>query len=280
MRAILRLSAIAGLAMVTAITAPLAAQDQEIPWEDGPVDGSLGTQSKVKVADGCRFTAAEGTQAFMRMTENPTNGRERGTALCHVVRADGDTSYWFAVFEWDASGYVKDDEKGNIDGDAILKSLKEGNQAGNRERRKQGWSTIDLIGWERAPYYDDQTKNLTWATLLRDTTGSETINHSVRLLGRAGVISVDLVTSKEDYAAALPAFEELIATHEYLEGHRYSEWREGDKIAAYGLTALVAGGAGVLAAQTGLLAKLWKVIAGVVVAAIAGIKRLFGGKKQ
>jgi uncharacterized membrane-anchored protein len=51
-------------------------------------------------------------------------------------------------------------------------------------------------------------------------------------------------------------------------------------MADYGLAALIAGGAGVAAAKTGLLGKMWKVIAGGVVAALAGLKRMFGRKED
>ncbi len=52
-------------------------------------------------------------------------------------------------------------------------------------------------------------------------------------------------------------------------------------MAEYGLTALVAGGAGVVAAKTGLLAKFWKFIVAGVVAIGAFFKRIFGfGKKD
>jgi uncharacterized membrane-anchored protein len=41
-----------------------------------------------------------------------------------------------------------------------------------------------------------------------------------------------------------------------VSGQKYSEFKSGDKVAAYGLSALVLGGAGVMAAKMGLFAKL------------------------
>ncbi len=256
------------------------AQEPQIPWETGPVEGSLGSQSKVKVAEMCLFTAAEGSKMFMELTQNPPSGRERGTAFCNVYHANGDTAQWFAVFEYDATGYIKDDEKAELDAAKILATLKKGNEAGNKLRRERGWETISLVGWAREPYYDAATNNLTWATKLRDDAGDETINHSVRLLGRGGVMSVDLVVTPADYEAALGDFNNLVATHEYNPGSKYAEWRDGDKVAAYGLTALVAGGAGALAVKSGLLGKLWKVIAAAAIAVVAGFKRFFSRKQE
>ena len=157
---------------------------------------------------------------------------------CRIADAKGETeTTWFAVFEFDDGGYVKDDEKESLDADAIMASLKEGNEHGNRERRERGWEAIYLDGWQRAPYFDDQTKNLTWATQLHSEDSSQVLNHSVRLLGRGGVMSVDLVVSPEYYEQALPVFNAVIGDFKYKTGHTYAEWRDGDKIAAYGLTA-------------------------------------------
>lgn len=252
----------------------------KLPWDMGPLKGALGVIANVNVVEGCGFADAEGTRQFLTMTQNPTSGDEKGTVICQIVTAAGDTSEWFAVFEYDEVGYVKDDEKGSLDADEILKSLREGNEAGNEMRRERGWGTLELVGWEKAPFYDPATNNLTWATRVRGSDGGESINHSVRLLGRGGVMKVDLVVSPASYAGSLPAFGDLVASHEFNSGLKYSEWREGDKVAAYGLTALVAGGAGALALKSGLLGKFWKVIAAAGVAIVAGIRRLFGGKKE
>lgn len=252
----------------------------DIPWEIGPAVGSLGPQSRVRVSDSCSFTGVQGTKQFLTLTQNPTNGSERGTALCTIVRADGDSSYWFAVFEYDPAGYVKDDEKESLDADAILASLRKGNEAGNRVRRERGWETLELKGWERPPFYDPQTNNLTWATRVLEASGTEGINHSVRLLGREGVMKVDLVVAPSDYEASLEQFSRLIASHEFNAGFKYAEWREGDKVASYGLTALVAGGAGAIAAKTGLLGKLWKLLVGLAVGAVAAIRKVFSRRSD
>jgi uncharacterized membrane-anchored protein len=272
-------------ALLVGAAGPGLAQEAEgnafskIPWETGPVLGNLGAEAKVAVPDDCVFTGAEGTRQFMELNENPTSGIERGAVLCRLVDGNGETeATWFAVFEFDDSGYVKDDEKSSLDADAILATLKEGNEHGNRERKKRGWSAIYLDGWEAAPHYDDQTKNLTWATRLHDDEDAQVLNHSVRLLGRGGVMSVDLVVSPEHYQRALPAFNGVIGKFEYKTGHTYAEWREGDKIAAYGLTALVAGGAGAVLAKTGLLQKFGKAIVLALAAGVAAFRKLIFGK--
>ena len=58
--------------------------------------------------------------------------------------------------------------------------------------------------------------------------------------------------------SAVPDFDKLLAGFEFATGNRYAEWVKGDKVAAYGLTALVAGGVGAAAVKSGALGKLWK----------------------
>src|SRR2546422_19561 len=125
-------------------------------------------------------------------------------------------------------------------------------------------------------FFDRTTNNLTWAITAHDNTGGRTVNHSVRLLGRGGVMHADLVTTPTQLDALVPTFNGMISGFTYQPGQKYAEWRPGDKVAAYGLTALVAGGAGVALVKSGLLVKFWKLIVAGIAAAAAGLKRLWG----
>lgn len=272
-------AALALLSSALLLAPTLAAQEQvkfdDIPWEQGPVLGDLGSEAEVKVPGGCMFTKGDGVRMFMELTENTTSPAERAVVFCPDSM---ENSSWFVVFTYDESGYVKDDERDKLDADALLASLKEGTDAGNAERAKYGYPALTLEGWAKAPYYDPNTNNLTWGTLISAADGGRSVNHSVRLLGRGGVMNVDLIVGRDQYEAAQPAFNAMVAGFTYKSGNRYSEWRSGDKLAAYGLTALVAGGAGVALANSGILAKLWKVLVAGIVAVGAAIKKFFGGK--
>jgi uncharacterized membrane-anchored protein len=104
-------------------------------------------------------------------------------------------------------------------------------------------------------------------------------------------MNVDLVSGKEQYTDVLGTFTEMLDNYEYVAGSRYAEWRQGDKVAKYGLTALIAGGAGAAAMKLGLFGKLWKFALGIVLAlkkllivavagAVAFAKKLFGKRKE
>lgn len=250
---------------------PSQQEQPKIAWQVGPTTGQLGDIAQIKIPKGFRFTGKAGTQQLLVLTHNVPGGNELG-----AVVGDDQTS-WFMIFESQDTGYVKDDEKDKLDADALLKSLQEGTEEGNQERKRRGWRPLHVTGWDRTPYYDPATHNLTWATRVRgdDPKDSGSVNHSIRLLGRRGTINVDLVAEPDEYAVSLPAFNTLISGFAYNQGSRYSDFTAGDKVAKYGLAALIAGGAGAVALKTGLLAKLWKFIVIGVVAVAGFIKRMF-----
>src|SRR6185436_1535572 len=93
--------------------------------------------------------------------------------------------------------------------------------------------------------------------------------------------AVGNISQLADIEKATP---EILGMVDFNEGHRYADYKpETDKVAAYGLAALVAGG---LAAKTGLLKGLIAIIIALkkfvvigVIALFAGIQKLFSWKR-
>ncbi len=234
-----------------------------ITWLHGPGMGQLGTTAQVNVPKGYVFADSTDTKRLMEATHNPTTGREIG----FVAPAGED---WFAVFEYDSVGYVKDDEKDSLDADALLESIRKGTEASNKEREKRGWPPLTIIGWETPPRYNETTHNLEWA-VRAESSGTPVINYNTRMLGRGGVMEVTLVTDQATLATTLPKFKEMLAGFDYNSGQKYAEFRPGDKTAAYGLTGLIVGGTTAALVKTGAFKWLWKGI----VAAVVGLGALF-----
>src|SRR2546425_5338714 len=223
------------------LPAAAAAQLDKIPWAKGPTKGVLGAEATITVPASCLFTGMDGVKAFLEATQNNASGNERGVLLCP---ANGANDTWFVLFSYDESGYVKDDEGSSLDADAILESVRSGTEAGNRERKRRGWATLTVEGWATKPFYDRATNNLTWAITAHDNEGGRTVNHSVRLLGRGGVMHADLVTTPEALNGLLPTFNGMIGGVTYTSGKKDAERRSGGQIAADGPTAAGAGRAG------------------------------------
>ena len=269
--------------LLVAGTNPVAAQEPEADgpearpgWHRGPHTGSLGTHAQIAVPEGAFFLDAAATRAFLQATENVPSGRELGA----VVRGQEDGEAWFALFSFSDEGYVDDSDKDAIDADALLASMKKGTEQDNEERKKRGWTPFNLEGWQTRPFYDPATHNLTWAIRGSSPGDSPTINHSVRLLGRRGVMSVQLVAGQDDIAGTTSSFNEMLTGFSYQPGERYAEFRKGDKMAGYGLAALIGGGAAAAAVKTGFLQKAWKVLVALAFAVVAGLKKLFGGASR
>jgi uncharacterized membrane-anchored protein len=271
----------AALLLAVVAAAPAGAQDEErMPdgWTVGPTQGRLGDLATVQVPDGYVFLDAKATRAFLEQGQNIPNGDELGA----IFRPLPDRDYWFAVFSYEDTGHVDDSERDSIDADALMKSLKEGNRRGNEERKRRGWEPLELVGWQQPPFYDLSTNNLTWATQV-SSEGSTAVNHSVRLLGRTGTMSVQLVAGSSSVDLATLEFNDVLRGYSYNQGKRYAEFRKGDKLAGYGLTALIAGGVGAAAVKSGALQKLWKLIIVLVVGVAGALRKFFGalfGKKE
>ena len=267
-----------------ALAVSASAQEQEIAWIAGPTTARLGDNlAKIEVPEGYVFADAEQTEKFMTMTGNPPSGRELG-----VIMPAAEGKNWFLLFEYDEVGFVKDDEKDKIDADAILDSVREGTEASNEERKKLGGGEIHVVGWFEKPHYDPKSHNLVWAIEAKGEVDTDrSVNYDVRLLGRTGYISATLVTDPGALQADLPHVQTLLSGFSFEQGKRYADFVNGDKVAEYGLTALIAGGAGAAAAKLGLFAWLGKLLAkggklliAAFVALAAGIKKLLGIRKK
>ncbi|HJU43959.1 MAG TPA: DUF2167 domain-containing protein [Vicinamibacterales bacterium] len=243
----------------------IAEQVRALNWQAGPTTAQLGSMAQIDVPEGFQFVGKPDAGKFMELIENPSDGSELGLLL---NTADG----WFVVFEFSDDGYIKDDDR-DFDANGILESIKSGTEAANKIRRERGWSTMNIVGWHQAPFYDPKTNNLTWSIKGASDDSGETINHSTRLLGRRGVMKVALVASPEEIDVALPEFNGMMSTFSYTPGNRYSEFTRGDKIAEYGLAGLIAGGAGVALVKTGVLQKFWKLIVVGFIALAGMVKR-------
>lgn len=259
-------SLLAALAVAALSSAPARAADDATtaggaPAPDyhptaGPAQVSLGTFAEIALPEGAVFYDAKDTKALLEDMGNVTDGSELG-----LVASQAEGEGWFIVFEYDDIGYIKNAAEEKIDGDALLKSIQEGNERANEERKKRGYTGLHVTGWAEAPHYDAQTHNLTWATFYETDDGHKGLNYNVRLLGRKGVMRVTLVDSPDRLATSKPAADRIIGAFGFKQGNRYAEWRSGDKVAQYGLTALVAGGAGAAAVKFGLFAFLGKIFA-------------------
>lgn len=238
-------------AILAGTVASRAAKEEDdtlgFDWHKGPYAASLRTVARLQVPDGYRFLDHKDTRRWLER-----HGNEGDKTAIGLVQNTKDG--WVAIFEFDDIGYVKDDEKTKLDSmaDELLDGYRKGAEQQNRRRKESGIPDIQVLGWQVKPNYNDETKNLEWC-VLAESGGHKFVNHNVRILGRRGVTRVTLIEDQETLDVTLPVFRNFLKTFSYSTGESYAEFRQGDKIAKYGLGALVAGGAAAAAYKVGLL---------------------------
>jgi uncharacterized membrane-anchored protein len=158
---------------------------------------------------------------------------------------------WFAMLTYEADGHVSDEDASTINYDDLLKDLKEQTAEASAERVKEGYQSMTLVGWAQKPSYDKATHKLYWAKDLQfgDDKG-HTLNYAIRVLGREGVLQLNVVGTIEQLKDLNPQVPGLVAMVDFTKGQTYADFNEStDQLAAYGLAGLIAGG---VAAKAGL----------------------------
>lgn len=253
----------------------------ELHPQKGPATGKIGDMAEIKIPEGYEFFPKEDMKEFMEKTHNLYSGDELG------VLYTPDEKGFMALFTFEDTGYIKDAANEKLDADAMWKQMVENEKAANEERKDKGWEELHLVQWAEAPRYNPDTQRLEWAETIEEK-GQQFVNYNTKILGRKGVMRVIVVPHGEDWQAMLSPLNASLDGFSYTSGNKYSEWKTGDKVAEFGLAALVVGGAAAVAAKSGLLgklggffalllAKMGKLIIVVFAGAAAFFKKLFGG---
>jgi uncharacterized membrane-anchored protein len=240
-------------------------------------------QATLKLTDGYSFLSAHDAQRVLTQAwGNPPDNTVLGMIIpgtdAHAVL---DQKSWAVVVTYVDEGYVSDKDAAKIDYDDMLKDLKKGTDENNEARLKEGYPAIELMGWAEPPHYDETTHKLYWARDLKfkkadGTVQGQSLNYAIRVLGRKGYLSLNAVAPIDQLTKVRADMPDVVAMAEFNPGERYADYNSGtDKVAAYGIAALVAGG---IAAKAGLFAKLGLMLLALkkfVVIGIAAIGGLF-----
>lgn len=236
-------------------------------------------------ADFYYLNAADTKKVLVDIWGNPPAAAEGTMGMIFPAKyAPTDIEAWGSIVEYSADGYVSDVDAATTNYDELLQTIKDSIRENNVEREKQGFQKITLVGWASAPHYDKSAHALHWARDLvfgDDTQAQHTLNYSVRVLGREGIFQFNFVAGLEQ----LKEIEDVIPTVTKLvqfdKGMAYTDYAQGDKLAAYGMAGMIAAGAGAkIAAKVGLLAlalAFFKKAGILVVVAFAAVLRFAKG---
>ena len=248
----------------------------------GKADVPLLSQASLHLPSNYMFIPQPQAARIMRALGNTAS-----QSLVGLVFPASGTQDWFAEIKFIASGYVKDDEAKDWKADALLTDLREGTEEANKDRIERGFAAIEVVGWAEPPAYDVKTHRLVWAATNREKNSADTtlgVNYNTYALGREGFFSLNLLTDADKLPGNKVHSATLLAALEYNKGKAYTDFDSStDNVAAYGITALVAGVAakklGMFALIAAFAAKGAKVLIVAGIAALAGLRRLFGGRK-
>jgi uncharacterized membrane-anchored protein len=250
----------------------------------GPASVAMLNEASLSLPKGYQFIPKEQAGPLLEAM-----GNQEGDNLLGLVLSDQDDASWMVVARYENAGYIKDDDAKNWNADELLKSLKEGTEEGNEERRERGLTEFEVVGWVEKPTYDAANKRLVWSCSSRDkgehASPEQGINYNTYALGREGYISMNLVTDLGRINDDKPVAKALLGALTFNAGKRYSDFKPGsDKVAEYGLAALVAGVAakklGLFALAAALVAKSFKLIAVAVVGGFLAAKKFLFGQKE
>lgn len=265
-------------ALVSAVKAMQAAQ---VP---GPADIKLRDQATLKLPAGYVWVPEPAAGQYMKAMGNHPD--ERGLGL---IFPQAESDNWMVVAEYEPSGYIKDEDAQNWDVDDMFKSLQEGTEAANEERRAQGFPELSIVGWVEKPTYTADSHRLIWSMSARHkgapADAPMSINYNTYALGREGYVTLNLITGLNNIAQDKQHAQTLLAALSFDEGKRYADFNSStDKVAEYGLAALVGGLAakklGMFALAAGFFAKFAKVILLAGAGAVAVFTKFFKKDKN
>lgn len=183
-------------------------------------------------------------------------------------------------------GFVNTDDWKDVNADDLMKHLRDATESANAERVKNGGPVMHIDGWVQRPTFDQARKSVRWVTHAHDESGRGFVNAVALLLGRHGYERFTLVSNGSDPKGDAVLLAAAANGYRFDPGFRFQDYFWGDKLAGYGIAALVGTAAGATIAKTvgfGAILLLIKKFFLVIVAALLGVfgyvKRFFAGRR-
>ena len=192
----------------------------------------LNGDAKISVPEGFYFLDADQTSKLMEeLTGFPAESDVLG-----MMMADGtdplDSKGWRLMVRFDDIGRVEADT-GDINADATLQEFRsqaDRTSLGNASGRG---APIELLGWAAAPELDTDSMSFSWGVDLVDFTRNlDLVDYRVNMLGREGVLKLELVASGFDRDAIHAFGAQMDKLASFNKGARYQDFSaDVDKVA-------------------------------------------------
>ena len=243
----------------------LTAEEQEyLAWARGIWDSLDRRQGTIKLPNGVAtltvpehfyyLNPTDSEKILVEVWGNPPGAGANSLGMLFPNEGTPfESNSWGVTIDYIEDGYVSDADADDIDYDDLLADMQKSTRAENQTRMEQGYETIELVGWAANPFYDKHSNKLHWAKELKfGEQTPHTLNYNIRVLGRKGVLLLNFIAGMEQKDIIDSKLDTVLAMAEFDPGLRYEDFDPSmDKIAAYGLGAVVAGK---VIAKTGFLA--------------------------
>ena len=153
-------------------------------------------------------------------------GQEAGANLVGLVQAHVQ-GQWLVAVRFDPIGQVRVDAEHDWDTDRLLARIR----AAVAQRSAQGAPHMNVLGWAQRPAFDAAHHRLVWSVRVRpDGTAQaadERVNYNTHALGRAGVLSLNLVSPASTIRGDKRLAHVLLGAVSFLPGQAYGDFVDG-----------------------------------------------------
>lgn len=245
-------------------------------WRSGPLQLDLLDQANIKLPAGYVWLGQQDAKRMLQQLGNPNVADVLGVVT-------GNERDWLMVVRFDKDGFIKNEDAGKWNAEALLESIRKGAVQTNQQRQKQQVPEIEILGWLEQPKYDAAQHRLSWGIGMRnqgdEAPEAQGLNYNTYLLGRDGYFSLNLISSLQEIERNKQHATALVAAINFREGKRYADFADGDKLAPYGLSKLLAGATDAAVAKKpakapakkGFIASYGKLIFGVIMVLLLAI---------
>jgi uncharacterized membrane-anchored protein len=227
----------------------LKALESSLHYQQGQITLKSGLAT-ISLPDAFRYLSpVDAETVLFKIWGNPPGAKPLGMIVPAGMSILSPSS-WAVIITYNNDGYVKDADAGKIDYSGLLQKMQEATREASKKRVEQHYPSMELVGWAAPPVYDKDTHKMYWAKEIHfGDSKHNTLNYNIRVLGRHGVLVLNAVAPMDIFPQIQEQTPDVVKMVDFTEGNRYADFNHStDKVAAYGLAALVVGG---IAAKAG-----------------------------